>query len=190
MNATQEPCPLPMWDAFVRVFHWSNALLVCITYFLLEGGETPHEWAGYVIGLLLAARIFWGFAGSANARFAAFFPTPSRLRRHFTGFPASLYGPALQRAGHNPLGAVMIFALLMLLTLCSITGWMQITDRWWGEEWVQELHGTSAHALMICAGVHVLAVLVLQRISGVPLVRRMVTGQGTGQRAGRTPFSE
>lgn len=175
MNPYLQTYPTARWDRFVRVFHWSNAALVCLTYFWLEGGEQPHEWTGYAIAALLAARISWGFIGSANARFAAFFPTPSRLREYLHhGFPAALRGSRLHSDGHNPLGAVMIFTLLLLLAVCSVTGWMQTTDRWWGEEWVQALHESSAHTLMICAGTHVLAVLLMQRISGAPLVRRML----------------
>lgn len=162
------------WDRFVRAFHWSNAALVVTTYFWLEGGEKPHEWAGYGVGALLAARVVWGFIGSTHARFATFFPTPSRLGKYLGNFPAALRDAGDHQQGHNPLGAVMIFALLMLLAVCCVTGWMQTTDHWWGEEWVQTLHEYTAHTLVICAGTHVLAVLLIQRISGAPLVRRML----------------
>lgn len=160
----------------MRLFHWSNAALVVATCAWLEGGETPHAWAGYAIGALLLARIVWGFTGSQPARFASFFPTPVRLRAYLADFPAGLRKPQRSNDNHNPLGALMILLMLVLLATAVISGWMQTTGRWWGEAWVQELHECASHVLLIAAGVHVAAVLLMQRISGVALVRAMLCG--------------
>ena len=48
--------PVPVWDLFVRIFHWS--LVVCVFLnFLVEEGEAPHQWIGYAASALVAARI-------------------------------------------------------------------------------------------------------------------------------------
>jgi len=159
-----------IWDPLVRCFHWSAGVLILSAYWWLEGGGKPHEWAGYALGALVAVRVVWGFVGSVHARFVDFLPSPSRIRRH-------LSEPTLDpRRGHNPLGGLMILAMLVLMLLIVVSGWMQTTDRFWGEPRVERLHEYSADMLMCLAVVHVSAVLWIQRFSGVPLVRPMLSG--------------
>jgi cytochrome b len=165
---------IAVWDVPVRVFHWSVAPLFLINYWWLEAGDPPHEWVGYAIAALVALRVIWGFVGSRNARFRTFWPTPSRLRHHWRQLRERRFDPA---EGHNPLGALMILLMLMLLMLTAISGWMQELDAFWGEDWVQTLHTWSADGLMIAVVVHVTAVLVMSRITGLTLVKTMITGR-------------
>lgn len=170
----REPAELVVWDLWVRAFHWSTAGLFLLDYWLLEGGETPHEYVGYAIAALLVSRLIWGGVGSRNARFSSFWPTPTRLRRHLQQLRQRRFDPA---EGHNPLGALMILLMLLLLALTVVSGWMQGLDRFWGEDWVALLHEYSAHSLMGAVGLHVCAVLVMSRYSGLRLVRTMITGR-------------
>lgn len=166
-----------VWDRVVRSSHWLNASLVLATYWLLDGGDDAHARAGYAVAALVAVRIGWGFTGSRNARFAHFIPTPARLRTYLQNFRAThLRGQPLP-PGHNPLGALMVLLLLALMLLTAFSGWLLTTDYGWGEEWAQLLHAYAADALMIAAGMHVLAVLALQRLTGTPLLRAMITGR-------------
>ena len=48
---------VPVWDPFVRIFHWSLVLCVVLNYFVLEEGETAHEWSGYIAAGLVCARV-------------------------------------------------------------------------------------------------------------------------------------
>lgn len=164
---------MPVWDLSIRLFHWSNAALFLVAYWWLEGGETPHEWAGYGVAALVLARIGLGLFGRGQARFAAFWPTPARLARYLRRFPRGHE----EWPGHNPLGALMILFLLAMLLLTALSGWLQETDAFWGEEWVQRLHEWCADAVMVAVVVHVLAVLVMQHLTRVPLLRAMVTGR-------------
>ena len=66
-----------VWDRFVRVFHWALVICIVLNFFVLEEGETPHRWLGYLATALVCARIVWGFVGSGYARFSDFFPTPA-----------------------------------------------------------------------------------------------------------------
>ena len=165
--------PVKVWDPFVRLFHWSLVSCVLLNQFVLEEGEAPHEWAGYLASALVLARVVWGFVGSRHARFADFFPTPRRLARHFA---ALRQGQHPQYAGHNPLGALMMLALMAIVLALGLTGWMQTTDAYFGEEWLQELHEWLANGLLVAAGLHAAAAIVLGRIERVNLVRAMVTG--------------
>lgn len=162
-----------IWDLPIRVFHWLTAALFLLNYWVLEAGEQPHEWVGYTIAALLCLRIIWGFVGSPNARFANFWPTPTRLRYHWQQLRTRHFDV---EEGHNPLGALMILLMLALLATTAISGWMQGLDRFWGEDWVEDLHEISANILMIAVVIHVGAVLVMSRISRLRLVRTMLFG--------------
>lgn len=163
----------PVWDLFVRVFHWTLVSTVLLNQFVLEEGETPHEWAGYLAAALVVARIVWGFIGSRHARFSDFFPTPARLRSHLQAMRS---GRPEHHLGHNPLGALMMFLLMGLVIALGVTGWMQGTDAYFGEEWLQELHEVLANALLISAGLHAASAIVMGRIERTRLVKAMVTG--------------
>jgi cytochrome b len=163
-----------VWDLVVRIFHWTVAILVPLNYWWLEGGESPHQCVGYVIAALLAARIVWGFVGSRNARFANFLPTPARLRRHVQQLRTRRFDIG---EGHNPLGALMILLLLSLLLIIVTSGWMQGLDRFWGEDWLQQLHKYAANALMFSVVLHLAGVIAMSRFTRLRLVRTMITGK-------------
>lgn len=167
MNAT------PVWDRFVRVFHWSLVTCIAVDYLWLDDGKEWHQWLGYTAVALVTARIVWGFIGSPHARFADFFPTPTRLRQHFKALAS---GHVPSHDGHNPLGALMILALLTLVLLLGLTGWMQTLDAFWGDEWLQSLHEVAANALVSLAVLHIGAALVMGRLERTHLIRAMVTG--------------
>lgn len=163
----------PVWDLFVRVFHWTLVGCVLLNSFVLDDGETVHRWAGYLASALVLARVVWGFVGSRHARFADFFPTPGRIARHLRGM---FSGQAEFHWGHNPLGALMMMALMGLVLALAVTGWMQGLDAYWGEEWLQELHEGIGEALIILVGLHAASALVMGRIERTRLLKAMVTG--------------
>ncbi|NVK41390.1 MAG: cytochrome b/b6 domain-containing protein [Oceanospirillaceae bacterium] len=163
-----------IWDPVVRLFHWSLALAFLLNYAVLEEGETAHEWVGYYCLAILSVRILWGFVGPRNARFADFFPTPARVRHHLA---LLRQGRIEAHDGHNPLGGLMILALMAGVTLTGITGWMLELDAFWGEDWAEELHEVMANLTMLLVFVHVSAVLLFSWLGPVNLVRTMITGR-------------
>ncbi|MDG5975380.1 cytochrome B561 [Hydrogenophaga taeniospiralis CCUG 15921] len=163
----------PVWDLFVRVFHWTLVVCVLLNSFVLDDGETIHQWAGYLAAALVLARVVWGFIGSRHARFTDFFPTPGRIVRHVRGLWS---GHAEFHWGHNPLGALMMLALMGLVLALGVTGWMQGLDAYWGEEWLQELHEVIGETLIILVGLHAVAALLMGRIERARLLKAMVTG--------------
>src|ERR1700738_4796425 len=54
---------VPVWDLFVRVFHWSVVFAFTGAYVLSDDGGALHHAFGYVVLGLVAARIAWGFTG-------------------------------------------------------------------------------------------------------------------------------
>lgn len=162
-----------VWDIFVRLFHWSLVLCIVLNFFVLKDEETLHQVVGYVASSLVVLRVVWGFIGSRYARFADFFPTPSRLQRHVSALKE---GRHPQYIGHNPLGALMIFGLMATVVGLGVTGWLQGTDAFFGEEWLQELHEALAYVLVIAAGMHALAAGVMGKLERVNLIKAMFTG--------------
>lgn len=162
-----------VWDRFVRAFHWALVSCILFNYFVMDDGETLHRWLGYTASALVCARFVWGFVGSRYARFSDFFPTPGKIKQHLQHLRAGTHD---EHPGHNPVAAVMIFVLMGLVLSLGITGYMQGTDAFWGEEWVQELHETLASTLIVFAGLHAAAAIVMGRIERTNLVRAMVTG--------------
>jgi len=165
--------PVMVWDIFVRIFHWSLVICVLLNQLVLEAGSTVHRLTGYVAVVLVLARVVWGFVGSPYARFADFFPTPSRLILHVK---ALFQGQHLQYIGHNPLAALMMLGMMALVLSLGVTGWMQGTGAFFGEEWVIDLHELLADVLLVAACLHATAALVMGRLERVRLVRAMITG--------------
>lgn len=163
-----------VWDLVVRVFHWTVVLGCLANLFLLEDGEDAHEIVGFVVAAAVAVRIVWGFVGTRYARFAEFVPTPARLGRYLA---ALARGREPRMLGHNPAGAVMMIALMALLVAVSVTGWMMGLDAFWGEEWLEELHGGLANAILVLAALHAAAAIVESWRHRENLVWSMVTGR-------------
>lgn len=164
---------VPVWDMFVRVFHWGTVALFT-TAFLSPDDKWLHEPVGYVLLALVLARIVWGFAGGRYARFTSFVVSPAGLLRYLKLLRA---GAAPRHLGHNPAGGAMIVLLLVMLVVVAGSGWMTETDRWFGVPWVDHLHHLSAHLLLVLVGVHVLGVVVSSVLHRENLVRAMITGR-------------
>ena len=118
-----EGVPLPneirVWDPVVRIFHWSLVVAFAIAWLTGEEESRLHELAGYaVIGLVLI-RVMWGFVGTKYARFRDFVYSPSALLAYARDM---LAGKSKRYLGHNPLGGMMIIALLLSLLAASVTG--------------------------------------------------------------------
>lgn len=171
--ASRPPDRVRVWDPLVRVFHWSLVSCVVLNSWVVEEGETIHQWLGYAAAALVGLRLVWALIGSRHARFTDWFPTPRRVHDHVT---ALLHGEVPTHTGHNPLGALMMLTLMALVLGLGLTGWLQGTDAFWGVDWVQELHEGLAAMLVWLAALHAAAALVMGRIERTRLVKAMVTG--------------
>ncbi|MBU3671861.1 MAG: cytochrome b [Sinobacteraceae bacterium] len=111
-----------VWDLPVRLIHWS--LLLCVVAAWLTR-EIEGDWFvwhtrfGYAVLLLVVTRLLWGFVGTRHARFASFVRGPASILRYLRGDSTSSPNVAV---GHNPLGALMVLALLGLLLIQALTG--------------------------------------------------------------------
>lgn len=113
------PPPRRRWDPIVRITHWSIALAVLANAVFTEEGSGPHIWVGYGLAAILGLRLFWGFVGPAEARFSAFWPSPRKAIVHLREIRA---GKVTQHSSHNPLGALMVYAIWGCLLTIIATG--------------------------------------------------------------------
>jgi cytochrome b len=165
---------VPVWDRFVRVFHWSLVTLFALAFVTGDEWTRLHERAGYGVAVLVGARLVWGLIGSRHARFADFLYRPATV----LGFLRdTLRLRARRYLGHNPAGGLMVVVLLTLLLGLSATGILMTTDAFWGEEWLEELHEAMAYGALGLVALHLAGVLVASLEHGENLVRSMVTGR-------------
>lgn len=173
---------ITVWDLPTRLFHW--LLVLAISGSLLSaqlGGDWMlwHGRFGLTVFGLLVFRLLWGVLGNHYARFASFFPTPSRISAYLKGSWSGL--------GHNPLGALSVFALLGLLGFQALSGLISSDDvafsgplAWQVPAWLGRLasdwHRSTELFIYLLLGLHVLAVLVYQ-YRGRPLLGSMIHGQ-------------
>lgn len=162
-----------IWDPVIRLFHWSVALAFLLNYFFFEEGGDSHELAGYYILCALGVRLVWGVIGSSNARFKNFFPTVANVKAHIALLRA---GRIPEENGHNPVGALMIFALLFGLCLTGLSGW-SLAELFHGEGWMKDIHEVAANLTFMLVLVHVGAVVLFSYTGPRNLIAQMVTGR-------------
>jgi cytochrome b len=169
-----------VWDLPVRVFHWLFAACFAGAWLTAESESwrLVHVVLGYSAAALIVFRLFWGLAGSRYARFAEFVKGP----RAAAGYLKSLLvlRPA-HFVGHNPAGALVILALLLLGALLTLSGHAYYTDM--GGEWLEDVHEALANAMLAVVVVHIAGVIVGSLAHRENLVRAMITGRKRGAAA-------
>ena len=71
----------------------------------------------------------------------------------------------------------MLVTSLMLVLVSAISGWLQITIRFFGVEWVEALHTWSSYAVLVLAGIHVAGVGLASLLQGQNLLAAMINGK-------------
>lgn len=174
---------MQVWDPLTRIFHWSLVSFVTLAWFTQEGGKFWHELFGYVTLGLVGFRILWGFVGPPYARFSQFV-RGSEATLAYAG--DILRGTEPRHVGHNPLGAWMILALLAAVGLVDASGWLFTTDRFWGMEWVEDLHEALADILLALVALHLAGVAFTSWRQRENLVLAMIHGRKRPASAGES----
>ncbi|MDP1873359.1 cytochrome b/b6 domain-containing protein [Phenylobacterium sp.] len=173
-----------VWDLPTRLVHWALVILVVVAW--LTGGERMniHRYAGYGILGLVIFRLYWGVAGGSTARFSQFVKGPGAVlayARGWRGKPASF--------GHNPLGALSVLLLLLLLIsqvglglfAIDINGMesgplARFVDFETGRK-ASDLHELNFRLLQAAVALHLVAIAAYAVFKRRNLVTPMVTGQ-------------
>ncbi len=175
-----------VWDLPTRLFHWLLVLLIIGSYLAVKAGGNWIDWhfrAGYAILALIAFRIVWGFVGGRYARFRSFLFGPRRILAYLRGAPDAPAGP-----GHNPLGALSVFAMLLLIGAQAVLG-LFANDDIASEgplaslvskdtsDFLTSLHLRHELILLVLIGLHVVAIAWYRIIRGRRLLPPMITGR-------------
>ena len=173
-TAAERVSELKPWDPLVRLTHWGIAATVLLNGLLVQDGSLVHVWLGYGALALLALRLIWGLLGTAEARFSSFPLSFSTAVRHVAHL---LAGKQQLHRSHNPLGALMVYALWGTLAVVLLTGVMlesgpfpdrtpshEIAARFDAaeaeesghrlSETVEEIHEAAADFLLFLAALH------------------------------------
>ena len=164
-----------VWDPFVRFLHWSVALTILVNAFT-EDAILIHEWTGYAAVVLVVLRLLWGIVGPRAARFSAFPPNAFAALRYVR---AIVEGRHPVHLSHNPLGALMVYNIWGTVLVLGMTGYLMGTERFFGYEWLAEVHEAVFAWMLFSVTLHVGGVLFNTWLTGVPLVRSMITGRKT-----------
>lgn len=123
---------VPAWDLPTRAFHWTLLALIVWAWvsvsFAEALGDTTlvyHRANGLAILTLIVWRILWGFAGSSTSRFTGFVRGPITVAS-YAG--ALLRGRAPRYLGHNPMGGLMVLALLATVATIGSLGLFAVDD--------------------------------------------------------------
>ncbi len=170
-----------VWDLPTRMVHWGLVLAIAAAwYFQWKNEMTWHMYAGYAAATLVVFRLVWGLVGSETARFAQFVRGPGTVVNYLrTG--------ARDRLGHNPLGALSVVALLMLVLLQAGSGLFANDDIFFDGPWagivtkdtsdaITSYHRLNKTILLVVIGLHV-AAIAWYRFRGERLVGPMLTGR-------------
>ncbi len=186
---SDETQQVKVWDLPVRVFHWSLVLGFAAAYLTAEFQiGFIHVWIGYFLCVLLLARVGWGFWGNEFARFRSFIFSPTETLAYVRSLRQ---GQPVHYLGHNPAGALMVFALLGLLALTFLSGLVTLAvidfegpllflidyvddDT---SYFVRHLHGWLVDTVLILIPLHLIGVVAGSIQHKENLVRAMFTGK-------------
>jgi cytochrome b len=173
-----------VWDLPTRLFHWALVVLVGLSWWTAETDRNSlHLWLGYGVLFLLFFRILWGFTGSSTARFSAFIRGPRAVAEYVRN---RFRWPT---AGHAPLGALSVLALLAIMLIQVGTGLFAADEDGFfsgplaylvsigASDSMTEWHEEVFDWLLILIGLHVAAILLYRLALGRNLLGPMITGK-------------
>ena len=183
------PSAEQIWDPVVRIFHWALVIAFVVTFGLGKFGPdqmTLHFYGGYTIAALVVLRVIWGFVGPRNARFTNFVKGPGAVLAYARTLPKR--APSHSR-GHNPVGALFVVGILIVLGLQVMTGLLADPEdyinvgplaKYVSIETARKalaLHEPLGMIALIGVVAHIAAIGFYKRWKGENLVTPMITGR-------------
>ena len=162
-----------VWDAPTRAFHWLQALSFGVAYYTAESERYRdiHIAFGYIMLGLIVFRLLWGFIGTRYARFSSFLFKPREIATYLLSLAK---GKSEYYLGHNPVGSMSVWILLMLGLFLCVTGVMALQDE--ASDAVVEMHDIATDFMLAVIFLHVIGVLLSSVMHHENLVRSMITG--------------
>lgn len=188
---------IKIWDLPTRLFHAAFALSVTGAILSAKLGDAWMDWhvrLGIAAFSLVLFRILWGLAGPRYARFSQFVKSPAATWQYLNSAARQPY----KAAGHNPLGAWSVIAMLVIIGFQATTGLfandeiltqgplVQFVSES-SSSWLTGLHQWNETLVYAIVGLHLLAVLIYT-FRGQRLITPMLCGKvPAAQLAPHTP---
>lgn len=175
-----------VWDVPTRIFHW--LLVICFAGAWLtsesERLQMFHYAFGYSAVALVLFRLIWGFVGTKYARFSQFVKGPKEIVEHIKGL---LGGEGHDTLGHNPVGAIVMVGLMLIILLIGLTGFLTVKE--FLGDFIGEIHEAIASLALALVLIHIAAAVVMSLLQKENLIRSMINGrkQGIPEQAIRFP---
>lgn len=175
---------ITVWDLPLRIFHWALVALVVAATVSAKLGGNALDWHvrfGLATLALLIFRVLWGFIGGTHAKFSNFIRGPRTIL-------AYVKGTADKPLGHNPIGALSVIAILLVLFSQAITGLFSNDDILTEgplyvlvskdtSDYLTHIHTLNQYLIYGLLALHVGAILYYRLFKKEDLVRPMVTGR-------------
>ncbi len=183
-GSQSSPGRLRVWDLATRLMHWGLAVAVIGALACVQIGGNAMVWHlrfGYCALAFVVARMVWGLIGPRYARFASFAPHPRAAFNYLKSGAKGVF------AGHNPAGALSVYAMLFVITAQATTGLFSDDEVMWegpltrlvSGEFVSaatSLHHLNGNVVYLLIALHLGAIVFHTWIRRDPLVRPMITG--------------
>lgn len=163
-----------LWPWYIRLIHWGLALIILLDAFVLEEGDPPHRYIGYVAVGFVLIRFVLGIVGKGKFNFKEMSIHPKKilffLKTHFT--------KEHHFQGHNPLASLVYYLMWLDVIALAVTGWLLGTDEYFGDEGMEILHGQLSNGLIALVVIHLLGMT----LDGILYKRKtwmgMISGRG------------
>lgn len=193
-DTTANDAQVRAWDLPTRVFHWTLVALIFCAWASFEFSEELddprlvwHRWNGLALLTLIVWRLLWGVAGPGNARFTSFVRGPSAALQYGRDLIRGTPRPFL---GHNPLGSVLIVALLGLVATIGTLGLFALEHNdlatgplykyagaAWAKIWTSWHRFLFEPVLLVLIAIHIAANVFYGIVKKDPLITAMITGR-------------
>lgn len=165
-----------IWSKLIRLIHWCIAVALILNLYFLEEGDPPHEYVGYAATVFVLIRLIYGFTSQDAASFRNF-PVSWTSIKEF--IKSKLKSEKKDYRGHNPLASVVYILLWACVIGLGITGWMMGLDRFFGDEWLEEIHEYISILTQVLIALHFIGMALDSYIFKRKSWMAMLTGKKT-----------
>ncbi|OYV29048.1 MAG: hypothetical protein B7Z82_01280, partial [Halothiobacillus sp. 20-54-6] len=186
MNDPKTPATytVKVWDLPTRLFHWLLVIGIFAMWLTADVLDRLglHMVIGYTLIGLIVFRVLWGIWGSDTARFRHFIKGPGSITSYLRKPDTTV------ALGHNPLGALSVLALLLVIIIQLGTG-LFASDQIYNQgplsdyasdkmvDLLTGIHEINFYVLLGLIGLHLAAIAFYQFKKHEPLVLAMITGK-------------
>lgn len=178
----------PIWDIFIRVYHWLLVASIGFAWWTIEQGGDWMEWhmvSGILVLSLVLFRVIWGFVGGGYARFKQFLCSPLATLRYTHDL---MRNKEAHYVGHNPMGGWAVIALLLFCAIQALTGLFTTDDIWFEGPLfhlidsslasdITRFHKLFFNILLGMIVLHIAAILFHQIVRKEKLIQAMFSGK-------------